>query len=490
MKTLLGIDLGTTGCKAAICSPKGNLLGESYLEIPLIKPAPGVVEQNAAQWWTLTQEAIRRAVWDAGLDGGTVQALSVSSQGISFVPVDKKGCPLGNTINWLDTRATAEAETILRRYSEADLFNLTGKRANAAYVLPKLLWLRNHQRDLYRRTHKFLTAHDYLLYKFSGQLVTDHTMASGTLLHDVTGMGWSAELVEAFDIAGEQLPEIVKSGTSLGAIRPEVAKALGLNERAIVAVGGQDQKCAALGAQIRPGVATVSLGTASAISCLVDHPLLDPERRIPLFPFVVPDTWDLEGVVGTAGGALRWMRETLFRNTAYKTLDEMAADSFPGSNGVYFYPHLSGAGSPHWRADVLGAFFGLTLAAGPGDVVRSVLEGVTFQIRANLEVLESLGITIEKLILFGGGAQSSLWSQIISDVTGRPVEVMESVDVATWGACILAGTGARLLTEGDLEQPTTKGKQSHFSSRSECVRRYEEIYHRYRTQEEKLMLER
>ena len=490
METLLGIDLGTTGCKAAICSPEGNLLGESYLEIPLIKSALGVVEQNAAQWWTLTQEAIRQAIRTAGIDGRTIQALSVSSQGISFVPVDKKGLPLGNAINWLDTRATAEAETILSRYTEADLFNLTGKRANPAYVLPKLLWLRNHQPDLYRRTHKFLMAHDYLLYKFGGQFVTDHSMASGTLLHDVTRLSWSAELTDTFDIAVEQLPEIIRSGTSLGTIRREVAEALGLNKKAIVAVGGQDQKCAALGAHIRPGLVTISLGTASAISCLVDHPLLDPERRIPLFPFVVSDIWDLEGVVGTAGGAFRWMRETLFPATAYKTLDEMAADSFPGSNGVCFYPHLSGAGSPHWRADVLGAFLGLTLATEPGDVVRSVLEGVTFQIRANLEVLESLGITIEKLILFGGGAQSSLWPQIISDVTGKPVEVMESVDVATWGACILAGTGARLLTEGDLEQPTTKGKQSHFFPRSEYVRRYDKIYHRYRTQEEKLMMER
>ncbi|MCD6333819.1 MAG: hypothetical protein J7M27_00605 [Candidatus Latescibacteria bacterium] len=489
MKTLLGIDLGTTGCKAAIYSPEGDLLGESYLEIPLIKPAPGVVEQDAAQWWTLTEEAIRRALLSAGVDGRTVQALSVSSQGISFVPVDEEGHPLSNAINWLDTRATAEAETILSRFSEAGLFTLTGKRASPAYVLPKLLWLRGHQPDRYRRTHKFLMAHDYLLFQFSGQFVTDPTMASGTLLHDVAHPGWSAELIEAFDITVGQLPGIKRSGTSLGTIRPEVAKALGLNEKAIVVVGGQDQKCAALGAYIRPSAATVSLGTASAISCLVDRPLIDPERRIPLFPFLVPDTWDLEGAVGTAGGAFRWLRETLFPDTSYKTLDEMAAHSSPGANGVCFYPHLSGAGSPHWRVDVWGAFLGLTLAAGPGDLVRSVLEGVAFQIRANLEVLESLGIAIEELILSGGGAHSSLWPRIISDVTGKPVGIAESADVATWGACILAGIGAGLLTEDDLEQRTIRAKSSHFSSQSECLGCYEKIYHRYRIQEEKLMRE-
>ncbi|MCK5328947.1 MAG: hypothetical protein KAR36_10105 [Candidatus Latescibacteria bacterium] len=487
MKTLLGIDLGTTGCKAAIYSPEGDPLGESYLEIPLIKPAPGVVEQDAAQWWTLTQEAIRRAIQAAGVDGRTVQALSVSSQGISFVPVDEDGRPLANAINWLDTRATAEAGIILSRYTEADLFRLTGKRASPAYVLPKLLWLREHQPDLYCRTHKFLMAHDYLLFQFSGRFVTDPTMASGTLLHDVTRLDWSAELMGAFDIVVGQLPEIKRSGTSLGTIRPEVAKSLGLNESALVVVGGQDQKCAALGAHIRPGAATVSLGTASAISCLVDHPLSDPERRIPVFPFLVPDTWDLEGVVGTAGGAFRWLRETLFPDTSYKTLDEMAAHSSPGANGVCFYPHLSGAGSPYWRADVWGAFLGLTLSAGPGDLVRSVLEGVAFQIRANLEVLESLGITVEKLILFGGGAQSVLWPRIISDVTGKPIVIAESVDVATWGACILAGIGAGIFSRDDLGNSGCKSQATHGLPQAGAVAHYEAVYRHYRAQEDRLL---
>ena len=487
MDILLGIDLGTTGCKAALCSAEGDLLGESYLEYPLIKPAPGVVEQDADQWWTLTQEAIRQAIRVAGVDGSTVRALSVSSQGISFVPVDAAGHPLGNAINWLDTRAAAEAEAILSRYAEADLFRLTGKRASPVYVLPKLLWLREHQPDLYRRTHKFLMAHDFLIFKFSGQLVTDHSMAGGTLLYDITRLGWSTELIDIFDLALEQLPEIKWAGTSLGPLKSEVAEMLGLNESAIVVVGGQDQKCAALGANIRPGVATVSLGTASAISCLTERPLLDAERRIPVFPFVVPGYWDLEGVVGTAGGALRWVRETLFSDTEYKTLDRMAADSPPGANGVCFYPHLSGASSPHWRADVLGAFLGLTLAAGLGDIVRSVLEGVAFQIRANLEVMETLGINIDELILFGGGAHSTLWPQLISDITGKPATVTGMVDVANWGACVLAGLGAGLFSGDVLGHSTSKREESHWRPRAEVVVGYEEIYRHYRSQESRLL---
>ena len=488
MDTLLGIDLGTTGIKAAVCSPAGALLGESYFEYPLIKPAPSVVEQDAEQWWTLAQKAIRQALRTGGVDGRTVRSLGVSSQGISFVPLDERGHPLRNAINWLDTRASAEAETIRRRYSDADLFHLTGKRPSPSYVLPKLLWLRDHQPDLYRRTHKFLMAHDYLVFKFSDQFVTDHSMAGGTLLYDITRLDWSSDLMEAFGISVEQLPEVKWSGTSLGTIKPDVAEALGLSKSAIVAVGGQDQKCAALGANIRPGVATVSLGTASAISCLTDQPVLDIERRIPTFPFVVPGYWDLEGVVGTAGGAFRWLREALFPGTAYKTLDSLAADSPPGANGVCFYPHLCGAGSPHWRADVGGAFLGLTLAAGPGDIVRSVLEGVAFEIRENLEVMEAMGIAVDKLVLFGGGAKSVLWSQLISDVTGKPAMVTEMVDVANWGACVLAGVGAGLFVADVLQQPVSEERETDWSPRPEIVERYKILYHQYRSQEEKLLL--
>jgi len=486
---LLGIDLGTTGCKAAVYSVTGELLGENYLECPLVKPSPGVVEQDAALWWDLTREAIRQALCAANVDGHTVRALSVSSQGISFVPVDESGRPLSNAISWLDTRAMAEVGTILNRYSEADLFALTGKRASPVYLLPKLLWLRCHRPEIYNRASKFLMAHDYLLCQLTGRFVTDPSMAGGTLIYDIRGLEWNRGLLAAFQIPEERLPEVRWAGTSLGQIRPEVARELGLSEAVMVVVGGQDQKCAALGAGIRPGAATVSLGTATAITCVTDHPVLDPQRCIPVFPFVRREKWALEGVVGTSGAALKWLLQTFFPGQSYRKLDELAAGSPPGSNGVRFYPHLMGATSPHWRADVWGAFLGLTLAVGSGDMVRSLLEGVAFQIRTNLQVIEGMGISVEELILFGGGSRSPLWPQIISDVTGKSVVVPPTVDMATWGACILAGHGVGALTDGDRELLTARGGRSHFYPQPEAVKRYEEVYHQYIKQEEKLMME-
>ncbi len=487
---LIGIDLGTTGIKAALCSPRGEVLGESYLEYPLLRPAPGVVEQDAALWWSLTVEAVQRVMRAAGVSRERVRALSVSSQGISFVPVDEEGHPLGPAINWLDTRAADEAEIIRRRFSDADLFALTGKRASPAYVLPKLLWLRMHRADLYHRAFKFLMGLDYLLFHLCGRFVTDHTMAGGTLLYDITRLEWSETLLDAFDISVSRLPEVRWAGTPLGTLRPQAAEEMGLWPGAVVVVGGQDQKCAALGASIHPGAATVSLGTASAVSALVDRPRLDPRRRIPLFPFVVPGYWDLEGVVGTAGGALRWLRETLFPDATYDDLSGLAADSPPGANGVCFYPHLSGAGSPHWRADVWGAFTGLTLAAGAADLVRSVFEGVAMQIRENLEAMQEIGCEVGELILFGGGARSSLWPQVIADVTARPVTVVAMPDVANWGAALLAGIGAGVFDGDPFVHAATAESGRHLAPRARVAARYDEVYVRYRDLEFRLLGDR
>ncbi|MCP4166054.1 MAG: hypothetical protein GY759_09200 [Chloroflexi bacterium] len=487
MDTLLGIDLGTTGIKAAVCSSEGLLLGESYVEYPLITPSAGVVEQDARLWWTLTCAVVRQALAASPAHASQVRALAISSQGISFVPVDEKGRPLRNAINWLDTRATDEIEAVRQRFSDEALFRMTGKRASPSYVLPKLMWLRDHEPELYDRTHKFLMAQDYVLFQLSGQFVTDHSMAGGTLLYDLTREAWSPELLHAFGIDPRRLPEIRWSGSSMGAIRAEVASELGLSQDTVVAVGGQDQKCAALGANIRAGVATVSLGTASAISCIVDRPTLDPDRRIPTFPFVVQGYWDIEGVVGTAGGALRWLHDVLFPNTSFTQLDDMAAGSPAGANGVFFYPHLSGAGSPHWRADLTGAFLGLTLAAAPGDIVRSVLEGVAFQIRENVEAMESFEVPVRELILFGGGARSAIWSQIIADITNRPAQVVEMVDVANWGAILLAGAAASILDIDMTGGARRGGHGTIYRPSAQAASHYDAIYQRYRRQEETLL---
>jgi len=449
MALLIGIDLGTTGCKAVVYSDSGTSLGESYLEYGLITLSDVMIEQDPHAWWDLTKRAIGLALAAAGADRRTVRGLAVSSQGISFVLLDAEGQPLGNAINWLDGRATHECAQILTRYPAETLFRATGKRAAPSYVLPKLLWIRKHQPEIWRQARGLLMGHDYLVYRLCGERVTDHSMAGGTLLYDLQGLDWSQELFDAFGIPRHLLPPVRWSGAPAGTLLPLVAEELGLSPDVVVAVGGQDQKCAALGAGIEDGSATVSLGTASAIVQVMDRPATDPRMRIPTFTFVQPSRWVLEGVVGTAAGSLRWYRDTVAPGIPYSTLDAEAASVPPGSDGVLFYPHLGGAGSPHWLSTARGAFHGLSLATTRGHLTRAVLEGIAYQIRENLTVTEEIGGPVTRVILFGGGAKSSLWREIIGDVLGRPVAWTQTAETAGLGAAMLAGLGCGVYASLD-----------------------------------------
>ncbi|NLE43808.1 MAG: hypothetical protein GX620_03720 [Chloroflexi bacterium] len=477
MDALLSVDLGTTGCKAAVCTVTGRILGANTIEYPLIYPAPGFVEQDTNLWWALSLQAMRAALDVSEIPAETIRAVSVSTQGISFAPVDRSGLVLRNAINWLDTRAVEQAARIKARIGDTGLFQITGKLPSAAYVLPKLMWLREHEPRLVDRTAKFLMAHDFLIYRLCGAVVTDYSMAGGSALLDVRSLAWSEVLLSEFGVDRDQLPELAWSGTVAGKLTRQVAEEVGLVPGIPVVVGGQDQKCAALGAAIRPGVSTVSLGTASAITSLTEAPILDPHRRIPTFPFVMAGLWDLEGVISTAGAAMKWARDTLCAGRDYTALDDLAATSPPGAHGVRFYPHLAGATSPVWQSEARGAFLGLSLATDQADIVRSVLEGVAFQIRSNLDVMEEL-TRVERLVLFGGGARSRLWASIIAAVSGKPVQVAQVVDVANWGACILAGVGCGLIGRDEVGR-SAGALEAEFCAAEAEVEQYDALYEGY-----------
>jgi xylulokinase len=444
MTLLIGIDLGTTGCKAAVFDETGRVLGESYLEYGLITLSATMVEQDPLAWWDLTLRAINLALEAAAADRGAVRGIAVSSQGISFVLLDEADRPLGNAINWLDGRATAECDAILAHYRAETLFALTGKRAAPFYILPKLLWIRRYEPEKWQAARRLLMGHDYLVYRLCGAHVTDHSLAGGTLLYDLAGLDWSGELLDAFAIPRGLLPDVHWAGEPAGKLRPEVADALGLRRDVIVSVGGQDQKCAALGAGIDDRTATVSLGTASAIEQLMASPATDPAMRIPAFTFLQSGRWVLEGVVGTAAVSMRWLRDMLGAD-GYAGLDAAAVAVPCGSDGVRFYPHLSGASSPHWNVDARGSFHGLSLATSRGHLVRAVMEGVAFQVRENLEVTQTLAGRAERVIAFGGGTRSALWRAVLGDVLDRPLAWAEAVETAGLGGAMLAGAGCGLF---------------------------------------------
>ena len=484
MKYYIGLDLGTTGCKSTVFDADGRVRGSAYIEYSLLVDGD-FVEQEPAEWWDLSCEAILRALEEAGCDREAVGGISISSQGISFVPVDGAGAALGRAVNWLDMRAVKEAQELEAVYGADEWFRLTGKRPDPSYILPKLLWMRRHDPARWERTDKILTAHDFLLYRLTGQLVTEHTMAGGTLLYSLEERGWHSQIFDRFHIPRNIFPPICRAGTAFPISREAMLR-LGLGPAVRVAVGGQDQKLAAFGAGIAPDAATLSLGTAGAMEFLCSRPVLDPQCRLPLFSYLFEGQWVAESVVSTSGVALKWLRNTLFPGRSYRELDELAAASSPGAGGICFFPHLTGASAPHWKAETRGGFHGITLNTTAGDMVRGVLEGIAFELRESMEIYQSMTeLPLREARVFGGGAASPVWCDILSQVFDLPLTAYSCPEIANYGAARLAYIGA----EGrDGLGSGVLGQTVRYTPSQETAALYRTLYARYKEQEAAILL--
>lgn len=410
----IGIDLGTTGCKCALYDPKGTCLALFNKEYPLIYSG-SFVEQDADLWWQLVCEGIQSVTSSAGVF--SVSALSISTQGISVVPVDAGGTPLCHAISWLDERAGEEMRAIEKTFGSEKIFSVTGKPAEACYTFPKLVWLRKHDPNLFERADKFLLPLDFLNFRLTGRAVTDYTVAGGTMLYDISAQCWRREFLDYAGLTPDRLAEVSCMGSRVGTILPEVAEKLGINCAPVVC-GGQDQKLAAIGAGIAEGVCTVSFGTATAVTAL--KRTFSPE--IPLTQFRLNDDYFVsEGVVSTSGAALRWLA-SVFGGKTYREMDDLAKTSKKGANGVSFSPDFTE------NAKIEG----LTLSSSPGDIVYALYEGVCRDIR------DCLSAETTELVVFGGGSRSDIWCRILAEETQRNVSVCESPETACRGAARLA----------------------------------------------------
>ena len=419
----IGIDLGTTGCKTVLFGSDGRVLCEYNKEYELIFKGT-YVEQDANDWWRLVLEGMKYVVSESGVS--EIKGISVSTQGISFVPVDDFGNTLYNAISWLDMRAEAECELLNLQYGHEKVFNITGKHCLADYSLPKIRWFSDNCTDVLKNTYKILFPLDYLNLKFCGKAVTDYTIAGGSMLYDIHEKKWHKELLEFAGITEDILPDVLPMGTDIGELLPDVAKAAGIEDGCRVYLGGQDQKLAAIGAGIGDGICTVSFGTATAISRLGKAIEFDENSDVTLFRFD-DNNYISEVALMTTGAALRWLTRTLYGGISYKEMDKLAAESEPGANGVKFMSDLS----------VGGVSSGITLSTTSADIVYALYEGVSEDIS---KAVSSLG-GAECLKVFGGGAKSEIWCRILARVSGIDVEILSIAETASLGAAILASGG-------------------------------------------------
>jgi xylulokinase len=434
----VGLDVGTTAVKAIAVSETGEVLASCEEEYPLSTPRPGWAEQDPEDWWRATERALGR------LDTGAVAGIGLSGQMHGLVALDASDAVIRPAILWNDQRTGAECAEIEERVGLERLVELTGNRALPGFTAPKLLWMRNHEPELYARIAHVLLPKDYVRLRLTGERAQDAADASGTLLFDVARRRWSDEVVEALELDREWLPHVHES--------PELA---GHTESGIpVAAGAGDQAAGALGVGVvRPGPASVAMGTSGVVFTGLDAYAHDPLGRVHAFCHAVPGIWHAMGVMLSAAGSLRWLRDAMGADAGFGELVEEARAWEPGVEGLSFLPYLAGERTPHADPDARGAFTGLSLRHDRGALVRGVLEGVAYGLRDSLDLVAELGergrVGIDSGRVSGGGARSELWLQIVASVLELPLERVAVEEGAAYGAALLGGIAGGVWTDAE-----------------------------------------
>jgi xylulokinase len=383
-----------------------------------------------------------------------IAALSVSSQGVTFVPVTRQGEEVGRALHLHDMRAGEEAEKILEAFGSAAVYRTAGQPAiNAMFEAARLLWIREHEPGRFSRIHKVMLVHDYIIYRLTGEYASAPSIQSSSLLMDIRGRTWWMEMLDLIGLSPAQLPRIFEHGEPVGRVSAAAAEETSLPRSALVVAGGIDQICGMIGVRnIEKGIVSESTGSVLAIHTLSDEPFPREEAGVFNFRAFGKTPYALIPVCPTAGSALRWFKESFcaeenaqaesMSESVYDRLTRDAGTIPPGSDGLVMLPYLSGRGSPRPDLRARGAFYGITLSHGKRHFVRALLESVACLLRSNIETLTGAGLRFAEIRSFGGGSRSRVWNQIKADLCGLPVRSSRVADTGCIGAAILAGVGS------------------------------------------------
>ena len=449
---VLAIDAGTTGIRSMFFDQSGNVIARAYSEFKSSYPHPSWVEQKSESWWEKACATIKQCLKEGSISLEHIIGISVTNQRETVVPVDENGKSLRTAIVWQDRRTIPQCNEVKQKIPPAQVYSITGLTIDPYFTAPKILWIREKEKAHYDSTAKFLLVHDYLVFKLSGEYITDYSNASRTLLFDIREGDWSKTMLELLDIPIEKLPKAVPSGIKIGELTATAAKETGIKEGTPIISGGGDQQCAALGVGVaKEGMIKSTTGTGTFMLAHSKMVRLDPSMRVLCSRHVVPDAFVVEASMFTTGSALKWYRDNLGREEVniadergcdpYDILTDAAMKSPPGAGGVIHIPHFVGAGAPHWNPHARGVFAGLALGHTRHHLIRSILEGVSYDIRSNMEVMRELGLPSQEMRVTGGAARSEAWMQIQADVVRVPVIRTKMEEATAVGAAILAFKG-------------------------------------------------
>lgn len=445
---MLGIDIGTSGCKVAAFTLEGQTVAHANEAYSVRYPQSGYAEQEPEEWWGAVCRGVHRVLETVPPE--SICGVGVDGQSWSAVAIDKKGNVLCPTPIWTDTRASAQCKKIAKEYGEDALFQLCGNSLQPSYTTPKVLWYKEALPDVYKAADKILQSNSFIVQRLTGACTQDYSQGYGWCCYDMARGKWDTDVCRALGIRESLLPELEQCHQVIGHVTAQAARQSGLTEGIPVVAGGLDAACGALGAGvIASGQTQEQGGQAGGMSICLNEP--KAARELILSPHVAPGVWLLQGGTVGGGGAVNWFFrqfgaawETLAKETggsAFALMDREASRVPPGCEGVAFLPYLSGERTPLWDPSAKGVFYGMRFSTGRGHMARAVMEGVAFSLRHNLETAYAAGAKVSVLRSVGGAANSPLWMQIKADVTQQTMEVTSSDTATAMGAAILAGVG-------------------------------------------------
>ncbi len=453
---LLGIDVSTTATKALLIDERGQVAAVAATEYPFETPQPQWTEQDPALWWDGAVRSIRQVL--AGAKPGDVAGVGLTGQMHGMTLLDAHGEVIRPCILWNDQRTAAQCTAITQRVGAERVLQLTGNPVLTGFTAPKIIWVRDHEPEAYRRIAHVLLPKDYARYKLTGEFFSEVSDSSGTSLFDVGQRRWSDEMLNALDLPRQWMPEVTESPVVSARVSAEAAQITGLLQGTPVVGGGGDQAAQAVGTGIiSEGIVSVTVGTSGVVFAASDTYRVEPQGRLHAFCHAVPGMWHLMGVMLSAGGSLRWYRDAFGQTEkaiaessgrdVYEILTESAAGAPPGCEGLVFLPYLTGERAPYPDPDARGVFFGLTVRHGKPHLTRAVLEGVSYGLRDSVELMRELGISMNQVRASGGGARSALWRQILADVFDTEIVTVNVTEGAAYGAALLAGVGAGVYAD-------------------------------------------
>ncbi len=481
-RLLLGIDVSTTGAKALLIDEKGAVVQTATTALTVQTPKPLWSEQDPHEWWAGTAKSIKSALQQGGGNAADVAAIGLTGQMHGLVLLDDKRNVLRPAILWNDQRTGKQCDDIRKRMGGREpLLQATGNDALTGFTAPKILWVREHERDVYAKARLVLLPKDYVRLRLTGEAAMDKADGSGTLLFDLKSRTWSKQVLDALKIPKDWLPPTFEGPEVTGKVTKQAAAETGLKEGTPVIAGGGDQAAGAVGAgAVKPGVVALTLGTSGVIFVTTDRPLVEPQGRLHAFCHAVPGKWHFMGVTLAAAGSLQWYRDTLAKDESFDSLVAEAEQAPAGSDGLLFLPYLSGERTPYPDPLARGSFVGLTVRHRRAHLTRAVLEGVAFSMRDCMSLLEKAGVSgVSQVRVAGGGAKGALWRKICASVLGAELVTVNSTEGGAYGAALLAGVGSGAWPNVEAACDATIAITGRDASDQAWRKTYDALYPRY-----------